>query len=89
MVDTRSEGGDQLQRRPGGGQHLGIDSVGDRRHQNIGLADRGDQLGSAEGFIVEVETAGEKLHHPSLDRIREFAGDDHEWPFRPHGGIIR
>ena len=40
MVDPGPEGGDQLKRRAGGGQHLGIDSVGYRRHQDVGLADR-------------------------------------------------
>ena len=89
MVDPGPERGDQLQGRTRRGQHLGVDSVGDRRHQNIGLSDRGDQLGFAKGCVVEVEPAGEKLHHPGLDRVRKLAGDDHEWPFRPHGDDVR
>jgi len=44
VVDPGPEGGDQLEPRAGGRQHLGIDSVGDRRNENIGSADRGAQL---------------------------------------------
>ncbi len=89
MVDAGPERGDQLERRTRGGQHLGVDSVADGRHQNIGLTDRGDQLGSLKRFVGQVEPAGKKLHHPGLNRVRELAGDDHEWPFRPHGDDVR
>jgi hypothetical protein len=36
MVGARAEIGDQLQVRAGGGDHLGVDPVGDGRHQHIG-----------------------------------------------------
>jgi hypothetical protein len=57
--------------------HLAIDSAGECGHENFGLAARNDQRGLAERFIVEVEATKKKLHHPSLDRIRELSGDDH------------
>ena len=78
MIDPSSEGGNQPQRRTRGGQHLGIDSVGYCRNQDIGLADCGSQLGFVECFVAKVETASEKLHHPGFDRIWELARDDHK-----------
>ena len=44
MVDPGAKRGDQLESGPGCGQHLGIDSVGDGRHQDIGPLHGGDQL---------------------------------------------
>ena len=76
MVDAGAERRDQLQRGAGRGEHFGVDSVGNGRHENIGLCDGGHQFGFAEGFVVEVEAAGEKLHHPGFDRVRQLAGND-------------
>ena len=44
VIYPGSERGDLLQRRAGGSQHLGIDSIGYRRDQNIGCANSGFQL---------------------------------------------
>ena len=44
MVDTGAKRGDQLEGGTGGGQHLGVDSVGDGGHQDIGPLHGGDQL---------------------------------------------
>ena len=44
MVDPGAERSDQLEGGTRGGQHLGIDSVGDGRHQDVGSLYGGDQL---------------------------------------------
>src|SRR5437667_1896180 len=67
----RHRGGRPIGRAPAVG-----DSLIDRRRKNIRIARCGNQLGLAKGFIVAVETAGEKLHYLCLDRVRGLAGDD-------------
>ncbi len=75
VIDAGAERGDELQPRPGGGDPRGIDAVGDRRHQHVGLLHRRGELGLAQRRILEIEPHVEQLHHPRLDRVGQLAGD--------------
>ena len=76
IVDPGAEIGDELQPVAGLHDHRLVDAVGDGRHQHFGLLDRLDQFGLAEGMVVGIELGVEQLHHPRLDHVGQFAGDD-------------
>jgi hypothetical protein len=76
IVDTGAEIGDEFEPIARLADHCLVDAVGNGRDQDLGLLDRLDQLGAAEGVVVRVEPGIEQLHHPGLDHVRELAGDD-------------
>ena len=65
--------GDQLQLRSGGGDHVGVDPVGDGGGQHLGPANGLDQGRGVHRVIVQVQLGVEQLPHPGLHRIGQFA----------------
>ncbi len=87
MVYPVAEIGDQLQARAGLGDHCGVDMVGEVGDQDVAAAHGRDQFVLTERMIVDIQADVEQLHHPRLDDIGEFSGDDdcrlrarHLWP---------
>jgi hypothetical protein len=83
VVDAGPEVGDQLQLRPGGGQQLAVETVGDGGGQDVGALQRLRQLVAAHGGVAEIKLGVEQLAHARLHRIGELARDD---DFRLAGG---
>ena len=77
MVHARAEIGDQLQARPGIGDQIGVDRVGDGRHQNVAVGHGGGELFPVQLFVRGVRLGLEQRGHPLHHGIGEFAGDDH------------
>ena len=67
MVDAVAEIGDQLHLLAGLGDHAGVDLVGDGRHQDVGLADRLDEVALAHRLVFDVEARVEQFAHARLD----------------------
>ena len=96
VVDAGREAGDQPQVVARPVEDVGVQPVGDRRHEDVGPARGVDQLLAAEGVVVEIEIDLEQLHHPRFDRVGEFSRDDdgravlgHEGRGRADTGALR
>ena len=72
VIDAGAERGDQAQFVAGLGEDGRIDAVRHRRHQDIGDLRGLDQLGLAQGMVVDIEPDIEQLHHPGFDHIRQL-----------------
>ena len=60
VVETHGDVGDDLQRRAGRVEHLGVDGVGEQTDQRIFAGDAGEQLGAGNriGLGVQIQLAG-------------------------------
>jgi hypothetical protein len=76
MIDPGSETGDQLQPFARRREHIGVDPVGDGRHQHVAVGHRGLEVIGAIGLVMSRQGHIEQLRHPGLDRRHQLAGDD-------------
>ena len=74
IVDAIAEIGDQLQVVAGLGDHVGVDPVGDGRHQHVGVLHRLDQSRPGSSAVVEIEARVEQLAHPGLPPLPAVCG---------------
>ncbi len=77
VVDAVAEIGDQSHLLAGLGDHGGVDVVGDRRDEDIGLVHSLDDLGLRHRLVVEIEPGVEQFAHAGFDEFREPPRDDH------------
>jgi len=85
IVDAIAEIGDELQPLAGLGDQMGVDAVGDRRHQHIGRAHGFSQLGLRHRRVGFIEPHIEQFAHARFDLFGKLAGDDDERLRFAHG----
>ena len=76
MVHADAEVGDELQARAGGGDQRGIDPVGDCRHEDVRIRDRGREPGGIERRVPVAQRYLEQFAHSRFDRRRKPVGYD-------------
>ena len=84
IVRAIAEMGDQPQLRAGSRDDLGVDLVGDGRHEHVRALNGGDQHLAAEGRVGFVELDIEQLAHARLDTFRQLARDHDAGLFAIH-----
>jgi hypothetical protein len=84
VIETGAVVGDQAQVGSGLGEEPRVDAVGDRRHQDVGLAHGAGEFLGGHRVIVGVEGDVEKLLHPGLDRHGKTPRDDDAHSGRRH-----
>ena len=81
IVDAVAEIGDQLEPAPGLLDHLGVDLVGDCRHQHVGALRGLGEFSLGHRPVVGVELDLEQLAHAGFDAVRQLAGNDDQGLF--------
>ena len=76
MIDALPEIGDQFEIRAGCGDQIGIDAVGDGRHQHVGRLQTGHQFGVGHRRVVACQRAFEQFGHARFDSAHLAAGDE-------------
>ena len=74
MFDPGAEIGDQTEPLTGLFQHGGIDPVSHGRDDYVAVGHGGDQFGTAERPVLDVEDHIEQFAHPGFDRRQQVAG---------------
>ena len=84
MIDPVAEIGDQPHLFAGLSDHGGGDLVGDRRHENVGLAHRLDDVRLGHRLVLDVEASVEQFPHAGLDELGQSPRDHHKGFFLGH-----
>ena len=77
MVDAVAEIGDQLELVARRLDQVGVDRVGDRGHQHVGVLNCGDELVARHRDIFAIEARVEQFGHAIHHRIAQLARHDH------------
>jgi len=85
MVDAVAEVCDQLHLLAGLGDQMGVDGVGDRGNQYVGLSHSLGDFGFRHRLVIEIQMGVEKFAHSRLDEFREPARNDDIGFFLRHG----
>jgi hypothetical protein len=78
IVDAVAEIGDQPQLAVGLVEDRFGQLVRDRRHQDVGVADRIDELLRRQRLVLEIEAGIEQFAHARFDAVRQLAGDHNQ-----------
>ena len=72
MVHACAVIGDEFDAWRGGGDQVGIDDVGNRRHQYIAIGHGGNQCIAVHRFVIGIKSCIEQLRHALLDRWQQL-----------------